>query len=141
MLQLLNYRLRLTLQDGRTFVGQMIGFDKHMNLVLADCEEFRTVKQKSGDAVEEKRALGLIVLRGNTIVSMVVESPPPVGDAMNRQSAAPQMMANMPGMARPGMRGPPMPMNMPPPGMPPAPMGLAGPMPGMGGPGMRPPMG
>jgi small nuclear ribonucleoprotein B and B' len=49
MLQLLNYRLKLTLQDGRVFIGQMIAFDRYMNLVLADCEEFRTVKKKGMD--------------------------------------------------------------------------------------------
>jgi small nuclear ribonucleoprotein B and B' len=132
MLQLLNYRLKLTLADGRVFIGQMIGFDRHMNLVIADCEEYRTIKRKSGESVEEKRALGLIVLRGAQVVSMSVESPPPVGDSMSRQPAAPNLMAGM-GIARPGMRP-----AMPPPGMPP--MGLAGPIPGMGGPpGMRPP--
>lgn len=30
--------------DGRALVGQMLAYDKHMNLVLNECEEFRTVK-------------------------------------------------------------------------------------------------
>lgn len=30
--------------DGRALVGQMLAYDKHMNFVLAECEEFRTVK-------------------------------------------------------------------------------------------------
>ena len=30
--------------DGRSLVGQMLAYDKHMNFVLAECEEFRTVK-------------------------------------------------------------------------------------------------
>jgi small nuclear ribonucleoprotein (snRNP)-like protein len=33
-----------TRNDGRALVGQMLAYDKHMNFVLAECEEFRTVK-------------------------------------------------------------------------------------------------
>jgi len=47
MLQLVNYRLRVTLTDSRALTGQMLAYDKHMNLVLADCEEFRTLKKKT----------------------------------------------------------------------------------------------
>ena len=85
MISLLNYRLKITIQDGRTFIGQMLAFDKHMNLVLSDTEEFRKIKPKGkvGPNVperEEKRALGLIVLRGENIVSLSIEAPPPSTD-------------------------------------------------------------
>lgn len=101
MLALINYRLRVTLNDGRQLTGQMLAFDPHMNLVLADTEEFRKLKRRKGasskqdndddedggdddesstapmPSAEQKRTLGLIILRGETIVSLSVEGPPP----------------------------------------------------------------
>ena len=87
MLSLINWRLKITINDGRAFIGQMLAFDRHMNLVLADCEEFRRVRQKkkpgeteAGPEQEMKRSLGLVILRGETVVSLSVEGPPPVQD-------------------------------------------------------------
>ncbi|KAI0652816.1 hypothetical protein C8Q70DRAFT_1041167 [Cubamyces menziesii] len=87
MLSLINWRLKVTINDGRAFVGQMLAFDRHMNLVLAECEEFRRVRPKkkpgeteAGPVQEMKRALGLVILRGETVVSLSVEGPPPATD-------------------------------------------------------------
>ena len=95
MLSLINWRLKVTINDGRALIGQMLAFDRHMNLVLADCEEFRRVRPKKkptpGGAAagedtgpvpeqEMKRMLGLVILRGETVVSISVEGPPPVVD-------------------------------------------------------------
>ncbi|KAI9015129.1 hypothetical protein BC832DRAFT_547471 [Gaertneriomyces semiglobifer] len=139
IMALLNYRLRVTVQDGRILIGQMLAFDKHMNMVLADCEEFRKIKPKGKPASgrterEEKRTLGLVILRGETIVSLSVEAPPPQTGDGGRSAAT----LTGTGMARPAGRGLP----MAPTGM--APMGLAGPVRGVGGPApgmMQPQMG
>ena len=77
-LQWINYRIRVTIQDMRMFVGTFIAYDKHMNLVLAETEEFRKIKPKKPEDKEreQKRALGLILLRGDNIVTISAEAPP-----------------------------------------------------------------
>ena len=110
-----------------------------MNLVLADCEEFRKVKRKSkssgapgagpaGQVVEteEKRMLGLAIVRGATVVSCSVEGPPPSDPAARLGTSAPGASAPTamqagPGISRPAGRG--------------AGIGLQGPAAGVGGPG------
>lgn len=133
--------MRATLEDGRQLAGQMLAFDKHMNLVLADTEEFRRIKQRNkkptgapGAAppadveIDEKRTLGLLIVRGAHIVSLTVEGPPPADPSARLGTSAPggpvggAALSAGPGISRPapGGRG--------------APIGLTGPAAGVGGP-------
>ncbi len=79
----------MTLSDTRSLLGTLLAFDAHMNIVLGDTEEYRLVKEvkKKQPAepgapaqeptwVEEKRLLGLVLLRGETVVAMTAEDPP-----------------------------------------------------------------
>lgn len=124
MQQWINYRVRITLNDGRMLVGTFMAFDRHMNVVLSDCEEFRRVKVSVAgkkDQTEEreaKRGLGLIMIRGETIVSFTAEAPPPVVARQAQQSKLAKGQAAGRGVAPMGQ----------------APLGLAGPVRGVGGP-------
>ncbi|KAH7433538.1 hypothetical protein KP509_07G074100 [Ceratopteris richardii] len=128
MLQYINYRMRVTIQDGRQMVGKLMAFDRHMNLVLGDCEEFRRLPPKAGmpkEEREDRRTLGLVLLRGEEVVSMIPEGPMIQDDARGRQAASAQPG---PGTGRAVGRG-----------IPTAPLvqaqpGLAGPVRGVGGP-------
>merc|ERR1712187_481452 len=93
------------------------------NVVLVDCEEFRKIKSKGrkDDEKEVKRTLGFVVLRGETIVTLMAEAPPPSGPKK------PEIQAG-PGRGQVAGRGmPAAPLSS-------APAGLAGPVRGVGGP-------
>lgn len=143
MMQLVNCRIRVTLTDGRVMLGQMLAFDKHMNLILVDCEEFRLTKKQKKASNETtlgdmRRTLGMVLLRGETIVSLIPESGPPPAGGNKARVPASRQMGTQPQMAgRPAMGGVPMPgqpptalggpvpgMYMPPPGMAPFPGGM-----------------
>ncbi len=110
-----------------------------MNVVLADTEEFRRVKRKPTKGAqsapgsttaalvesEEKRTLGLTIVRGTHIISCSVDGPPPADPSSRLGTsapggAAPPTMAAGPGISRPAGRG--------------LPVGLTGPAAGVGGP-------
>ena len=111
-----------------------------MNVVLADTEEFRKVKRKAtktapsapGSAAtaqsmvesEEKRTLGLTIIRGTQIVSCSVDGPPPADPSARLGTSAPGggapvVMQAGTGISRPAGRG--------------LPIGLGGPAAGVGG--------
>lgn len=119
----------MTLHDGRSIIGTFLAFDKHLNLVLSEAEEFRTLKSKGGAALleerTEKRSLGLVLIRGENVISLAVEGPPP-------PSATGKLTPGGPGRAMGAGRGT---MGVPPPGAPGAPpVGLgAAPVHGIGG--------
>mmetsp|Transcript_23581 Transcript_23581/g.29718 ORF Transcript_23581/g.29718 Transcript_23581/m.29718 type:complete len:164 (-) Transcript_23581:8-499(-) len=102
LLRYVEHRLRITLSDSRTITGTFLAFDKHLNLVLSDTEEFRTMRKGSRANVieerQEKRNLGLIILRGENVVSIAVEGPPP-------PSASGRLAPGGPGIASGAGRG------------------------------------
>ncbi|GAW83068.1 small nuclear ribonucleoprotein-associated protein B [Plasmodium gonderi] len=72
----LQYRVRVTISDTRYFVGTFLSYDRHMNIVLVDAEEFRKVKGPENSFKEIKRVMGLILIRGENIVSFTAERAP-----------------------------------------------------------------
>ena len=80
---LINYKLRVVTEDGRVYIGELLAFDKYMNMILSDCVEERIPrdvqsKLNSGSAnlKVERRILGLTILRGEHILTTVVEDRP-----------------------------------------------------------------
>jgi small nuclear ribonucleoprotein len=57
----MDHRISLLLKDSRVLEGKLSGYDDYMNMVLEDTEE-RTS--------EQTRRLGVVVLRGNNVVSI-----------------------------------------------------------------------
>ncbi|KAL3231418.1 Small nuclear ribonucleoprotein-associated protein B [Nakaseomyces bracarensis] len=85
---LINYKLRVVAQDGRVYVGELLAFDKHMNVVLGDCVEECVLRREldaarksvtsvdKADLKVKKRVLGLVILRGEQILTTLIEDRP-----------------------------------------------------------------
>jgi small nuclear ribonucleoprotein B and B' len=144
-LQWIDFRVRITIQDGRMMVGTFLAFDKHMNVVLADTEEYRITKtNKVGVNKQIKRTLGLVIIRGENVISLTAEAPPSQtfkktdheaakpgkATTINRPGTVPSQpgvnIPNMPSLVGPsapipsGLKAPNINVNLPkPPSMPP----------------------
>eukprot|EP00331_Platyophrya_macrostoma_P012713 CAMPEP_0176411046 /NCGR_PEP_ID=MMETSP0127-20121128/3391_1 /TAXON_ID=938130 /ORGANISM="Platyophrya macrostoma, Strain WH" /LENGTH=100 /DNA_ID=CAMNT_0017790603 /DNA_START=99 /DNA_END=401 /DNA_ORIENTATION=+ len=68
MVQLINQTITVVTDDGRNMTGKLVVFDKHMNVVMCDVKETRMISKKSGELAQ--RTLGLILLRGEHVVSL-----------------------------------------------------------------------
>ncbi|KAM0023270.1 putative small ribonucleoprotein associated, SmB/SmN [Helianthus debilis subsp. tardiflorus] len=130
MLQFINYCMRVTIQDDRQLVGKFRAFNRHMNLVIGDCEELRKLPTAKGAKIdkerEDHRTIGLVLLRGEEVISMTIEGPPPPDE--NRAKAVGAAALAGPGLGRAAGQG-----------IPTAPLvqahpGLVGPVGGIGGP-------
>jgi small nuclear ribonucleoprotein (snRNP)-like protein len=58
-------RATLSLKDGRTLRGELVGIDEHMNVVVDDTEE-------NGPGVT--RRLGRVVVRGSSLGTVVTDA-------------------------------------------------------------------
>jgi small nuclear ribonucleoprotein len=59
----IDQKLSLLLKDSRVIEGKLTGYDEYMNMVLSDAEETMN---------ENKRRLGIVILRGNNVVSISI---------------------------------------------------------------------
>ncbi|KAK2467544.1 hypothetical protein APHAL10511_000399 [Amanita phalloides] len=57
-------RIFLVLQDGRTIIGKMAGYDQKSNVVISECKE----RVYSIDEGVEEIALGLYLIKGDMII-------------------------------------------------------------------------
>jgi small nuclear ribonucleoprotein len=57
----MNKKVSLMLKDNRILEGKLTGYDEYMNMVIEETEE-RTA--------EQTRRLGIVILRGNNVVSI-----------------------------------------------------------------------
>ncbi|KAJ3159739.1 N-alpha-acetyltransferase 38, NatC auxiliary subunit [Geranomyces michiganensis] len=62
---LLNERMRITISDGRVFVGYFMCIDRSRNTILAAADEFKN---------DERRFVGLIMIPGNHLVKAEIEA-------------------------------------------------------------------
>merc|ERR1719476_1051297 len=119
------------MRDGREMVGTLLAYDLNMNLIIADTQVFRTIKDKkpkrSGkkkavpqDERQDKRTLGLVVLAGNAVSSLTAECPPPMPPAKQDNATGKGLIATRSAPAATAIGS--------------APAGLAGPVRGVGGP-------
>ncbi len=95
--KLIGFKVKVTSTNTSEYIGTLLSFDGYMNIVLSDCEEFRLTKKSQlelrkqtkqkkyiiDESVikEQKRLLGLVIIRGENIVSVVALAAPNKLDA------------------------------------------------------------
>ncbi|EPY37747.1 small nuclear ribonucleoprotein B and B' [Angomonas deanei] len=73
MINNINKQLKLILDDGRKIEGKLLAYDKHMNVVMSDATEERPqTKKMAEEGISATRQVGLILLRGEHLVSVTV---------------------------------------------------------------------
>lgn len=73
MLNNINRTLKVAITDGREVTGKLLVYDQHMNVVLGDCTETRPqTKKMKQEGIKPTRELGLILLRGEHVLSVTV---------------------------------------------------------------------
>ncbi|CCW70489.1 unnamed protein product [Phytomonas sp. Hart1] len=71
MLHNINRMLKVVLDDNREITGKLLVYDQHMNVVLSEANETRPLTKKmKEESINSTRSLGLILLRGEHIVSV-----------------------------------------------------------------------
>ncbi|XP_071038750.1 small nuclear ribonucleoprotein-associated protein B isoform X3 [Parasteatoda tepidariorum] len=68
--------MRIILCDNRTFIGTFSAYDKHMNIVLTNCAEYKNYVNKRKITIKGKKTIGTAIIRGENIVSVIVETLP-----------------------------------------------------------------
>ena len=58
------------MRDNRSIIGVLIGFDKHLNFVVADAEELWIYQKKQDNIREIYRPLGLNIIRGENVMGI-----------------------------------------------------------------------
>ena len=121
----LNYTIEVRTISGKTFEGKFLSYDKHMNIILSECIEYRTlINKKTKEERRIQRNIGLMILRGDCVLGYTPLTPPSKQkqqiSQMNKTiiSSAPQMNPTLVGpppgfgMNQPMMQTPYPPMNV-----------------------------
>ena len=80
LFEFLNREVRCQIGEQRHIQGTFVSFDRHMNMVLSKAKEVRSaekIDKETGEAevLSRSRALGLVFVRGDQVLSLIAEKP------------------------------------------------------------------